>query len=88
MTKDEVKTLCEADPQLCWWAMVLFAEICDQETLSRSGWGANELYPQVQYKVKEFDRLVIQRSMEKAKGKPDLESRVEALEKAVFKENE
>ena len=29
MTKDQVKTICEADEKLQWWAMVLFAEISD-----------------------------------------------------------
>ncbi len=29
MTKNEVKTLCEDDTKLQWWAMVLFAEICE-----------------------------------------------------------
>lgn len=87
MTKDEIKTLCEADDQLCWWAMVLFAEICQYAEARFSGYEDRSLWPYVVAKVEEFPRLVIQRQIDKVKNKPDLESRVVALEKAVFKEN-
>ena len=66
MTKDEVKALCEADDQLCWWAMVLFAEI--SELAAGSYRYDNQVVADyVRCKTGEFPRLVVQRQLEKLK---------------------
>lgn len=70
MTKNEIKSLCEDDTQLQWWAMVLFAEIC--EVIS-GGYGQDRdaVFRFVQQKEAEFPRLVIQRQLERAKKKEE-----------------
>lgn len=80
MTKDEVKTLCEDDDKLQWWAMVLFAEIMEVASVGAS-YENNEkaiaryvekaIARYVRIKVEEFPRLVIQRQLEKVKEKLD-----------------
>lgn len=71
MKKDEVKTLCEADDKLQWWAMVLFAEICDLAHATEQGVLFNgDLGSCVRRKCEEFPRLVIHRQIEKAESTP------------------
>lgn len=69
MTKQEVKDLCEDDDKLQWWAMVLFAEICELVQTIDNAYGGDPqtLTKMVRGKVQEFPRLVIQRQLEKAK---------------------
>ncbi len=69
MTKVEVKSLCEADDKLQWWAMVLFAEIAE---VAESGYRDDDkvIAQYVRAKIAEFPRLVIQRQLEKAKEVP------------------
>jgi hypothetical protein len=87
MTKNEVKTLGEGDDKLQWWAMVLFAEICEIVENERNGYTATELYPSIAQKTKEWERLVQGRMLEIAKqtleNQPSLEARVAKLEKQV-----
>lgn len=65
MTKDEIKLLCETDDKLQWWAMVLFAEI---SALVNSQKDIDEdICTFIRMKVDEFPRLVVCRSLEKAK---------------------
>lgn len=67
MTKDDIKLLCESDEKLEWWAMVLFAEIAAMiESYPKPD---DAIYTLIVAKVREFDRLVIQRSLELAKEK-------------------
>ena len=67
-TKDQIKLLCEDNPQLQWWAMILFAEISD---LLHGQLNANDdikmLANYVKAKVEEFPRLVIHESLNAAK---------------------
>lgn len=72
MTKKEIKSLCEDDPQLQWWAMVLFAEICEVATGPYRE-DRDAVFRFVQQKEAEFPRLVIQRQLEKAKNKVEEE---------------
>jgi hypothetical protein len=88
LTKQEVKTLAEADDQLQWWAMVLFAEVSDLAmSADHGGYDATAIYPLIVQKVKEFERIVVRRQVERA-AKPDdgktLEERVAELERRVF----
>lgn len=68
MTKQEIKDLCEDDPKLQWWAMVLFVEISE---VAHNGYGYGPddrvLAEFVHAKVDEFPRLIIQRAQEKVK---------------------
>lgn len=92
MTKAEIKLLCEDDDQLNWWAMVLFAEISEywdyiEKNYSRLDGQAATFTDIVSGKVKEFEKLVIQRAKEKAKegtaARNALCHRVEDLERRV-----
>ncbi len=90
MTKDEVKTLCEADPKLQWWAMVLFAELLEFHEMLRLNPRTKDnerFWVLASDKVAEFPRLVIQRQLEKAAEERnllvDLEVRVAKLESLV-----
>ncbi len=84
MTKDQVRTLCEADDKLQWWAMVLFAEICELTAGSMYREDGKSCWPIVLGKVAEFTNQVIQRQLEAAEGKlgrlDELEARVAKLE--------
>lgn len=83
MTKDEVKTICEADPELQWWAMVLFAEISDlvHNTYQNQ---FDYAYVSVLYtKIKEFESLIIQSKLNQSKNNPTIEQRVAVLEKKL-----
>lgn len=54
MTKQEVKDLGEGDARLQWWAMVLFAEVCDiVQTGEDSEYEAKTMYPCVIAKTRE-----------------------------------
>ena len=68
MTKQEVKDLCEDDKEMCWWAMVLFAEIMEVGTGPHAK-DRDALYLFVKWKVEEFPRLLVQRQLSKAKEK-------------------
>lgn len=58
MTKDDVKSICEADPQMQWWAMVLFAELCDYSAAKdNQAINDTELSSMVSKKVKEFSSI-------------------------------
>jgi hypothetical protein len=72
MTKNEIKTLCEDDNKLQWWAMVLFAEICD---MVQNGYSPDDpaVCSVIKCKVDEFPKLVIQRQLEKVKEKNEAE---------------
>lgn len=92
MTKDQVKTLGEGDPQLQWWAMVLFAEVCEMvEHAESNQYEARVAWPYVVAKAKEFERLVVRRKLEDVKAEGDqigqLAVRVGRLEDAVFGES-
>lgn len=65
MTKDEVKLLCEHNPQLQWWAMVLFAEIV--EMIDSSQPKDLAVLTIVSHKSKEFKDLIIQENLNAAK---------------------
>lgn len=74
MTKAEVKDLCEFDPKLQWWAMVLFAELCDyHQALDYScggNWGEHEYKDMtrlMKHKAEEFPKLVVQEQLNRAK---------------------
>ncbi len=77
MTQAEVKTLCEADDKLQWWAMVLFAEIAGFVPQAEEfGGDANKLIADyVRNKTKEFPRLVIRRALENATPEPTEEAK-------------
>lgn len=81
MIKQEVKTLCEADDKLQWWAALLFAEISELEQQCHPGDEA-ACWSLTRAKVKEFPKLVIQRQLEQAAGK---RSRLDELEQRVAK---
>ena len=64
MTKDEIQLLCKADEELSYWAVTLFAEISALlDTYQEPDLAVLSV---IRTKVKEFDRLVIQRSLDKA----------------------
>lgn len=88
MNKQRVKDLCEGDDQLQWWAMVLFAEVCNWLEDVRNGHcDMKTAFPSIAYKEIEFEKLVVQRmeelTKEKAKMKPSLEQRVAAIEEQL-----
>lgn len=71
LTKQDIKDLCEANDQLQWWAMVLFAEISELVTHYKSTGqdltrGAIDV---IQTKVDEFPRLVVQEAIKQSKEK-------------------
>lgn len=88
MTKEQIKTICEADDKLQWWAMILFAEI--SELISHSNLDIRDpldvkiIYDITKRKVEEFPMLIVQRTLEQANGKisklDELEKRVKKLE--------
>lgn len=86
MTKNDVKTICEADDELQWWAMVLFAEISDTAT-GYYGKDPDVIVRTVMSKVEEFPRLVIQRQKEIAEGtvkeEVSLEQRIRVIEEKL-----
>lgn len=69
MTKAEVKDLCEFDPKLQWWAMVLFAEIMEFERVNCrvTPEGRDRMCRFVEDKCLEFPRLVVQEQLNRAK---------------------
>lgn len=70
MTKNDVKTLCEDDDKLQWWAMVLFAEIMEVASVGAPYADDDEAVANyVRSKAAEFPRLIVQRQLEKAKEK-------------------
>ncbi len=86
MKKNEIKAVCETDEKLQWWAMVLFAEISELVNYQQQTDSMGEVkhyYSVIITKVKEFERLLIQRQVEKAEDKPTLEQRVEVLERKM-----
>lgn len=88
MTKEEIKTVCEADPQMMFWAMVLFAEVSVLvDTVRNQQYSPKEVWNIIESKVREFDRILLARTVEQAKGGLDklssLESRVKDLERAM-----
>lgn len=86
MTKDQVKTVCEADDHLQWWAMVLFAEISElilhSNLDTRDLHDAKILYDMTKRKVEEFPFFIVQRTLDQAKDKL---SRLDKLEQRVKK---
>lgn len=83
MTKDQVKVICEADPELQWWAMVLFAEISDLTHHCYQN-QFDAAYVSILYtKVKEFEGLIIQSKLNQSKNNPTLEKRVADIEKKL-----
>ncbi len=90
MNKQQVKLICEADGQMQWWAMVLFAEISEMMEYAEENGGERETetyYNLVQNKVKEFPALIIQQTEQKAKQQIEVEQslqdRVKILEEKV-----
>jgi hypothetical protein len=88
MTKDQVKSLCESDARLQWWAMVLFAEVCELVGVEQKGGAdAETTYRLVRTKAKEFEQLVMDRAVEQSKeqdvGPLPLGERVAKLEVEV-----
>jgi hypothetical protein len=77
---------------LQWWAgSVLFAEVCELVCAQRTGQDVQSVYNVIAAKVDEFDRLVIQRQIEKNERIPEkrtLEERVSELEAEVFKDRD
>lgn len=74
MIKEDIKLLCETDPQLQWWAMVLYAELCSyyEEVVYQAGNKLTQsdydlLINQLRYKVEEFPKIVIHHQIQKAK---------------------
>lgn len=84
MNKDAIKTLCESDPRLQWWAMVLFAEISEMVDYQQGRFDA-AVMKVIATKVDEFPRLVVQESLNKAKGELTYDQRLGAVEKAIKK---
>lgn len=67
MNKQQIKTICEADDKLEWWAMVLFAEFSELvETIEHGGYDPKEMWSLIKGKAAEFPRLVVRRAEEKA----------------------
>jgi hypothetical protein len=64
--KEEVKALCEADPQLQWWAMVFFAEVCDLVHHLKDD--DSLLATMIRQKAAEFPAQVVYEQVRKAKG--------------------
>ena len=81
MTKDQVKTICEADEKLQWWAMVLFAEISDlvHHTYSEKHFDIGHISVLFQ-KVNEFKELIVHNKLQESKNLPSLEQRVKLIE--------
>lgn len=74
MTKADVKLLCEADDQLSWWAMVLFAEICDFVEAAKQQDAPDKMIADyVRGKNEEFPRLVVHQQITKAKTEAEKE---------------
>lgn len=74
MTKEDIKLICEADERMQWWAMILFAELSQYfdsvNHLANYKPGPNDhrmMFDQLKYKFEEFQKLIIQRQIEKAK---------------------
>lgn len=65
MTKEEVKLICENDPQMQWWAMVLFAEIMAVVDSLKDN--DKDLAFYTRLKTDEFPRLVVQNQINKFK---------------------
>ena len=91
MNKQRVKDLCEGNPQLEWWAMVLFAEVCDLVEYDKNSQGSyeKEAYKIIKQKTEEFDHLVIQEMEKQTKERlqklPSIEERLTTLEQTVFR---
>lgn len=73
MTKPEIKMICEDDPQMQWWAMVLFAEISDLVHYIELH---NEPFDDavkniICRKIKEFKDLFLAHQIKKIKDKND-----------------
>lgn len=85
MNKESIKTLCEANPQLQWWSMVLYAEISELvEYCRRRVENMDAAAIQVIIsKVDEFPRLVVQEALNAAKGKPSYDKRLGVIEAKV-----
>lgn len=64
MTKAEIKTLCEADDTLQWWAMVMFAELCEVAHLETCY--DSVLAHGVRARAKEFKNIVLSKAIEKS----------------------
>lgn len=84
MIKTDVKDLCEANEKMAWWAMVLFAEICDAVHHVQHREEPSYILRCTVEKVKEFEKLIIMNAVESAKESPSMHERVKALESKVF----
>lgn len=89
MTKDDVKTLVAGDDRMAFWCSVFFGEVCELVDIveSQRSYSANEGWPLVVRKVREFKTQVqarmIETANERLEKRPTLEQRVEALERKV-----
>lgn len=87
MIKADIKSLCEGNKKMAWWAMVLFAEIC--EVVHNCERDHPDFIKQYAVgKAKEFERLIVMNAVESAKELPSMRERVEALEAKVFGQKE
>ncbi len=83
MNKDQVKTICEADETLKWWAMLLFAEISDFTNIVHQSQFDSACVAVLYRKVKEFESIVIHSKFQESKKLPSLEQRVRLIEEKL-----
>lgn len=89
-TKEEIKTICEADGHMQWWAMVLFAEMSELLLASEQGVADQKMFLNLlKSKADEFNGLVFQAKLKQSKedsitsvtdAVKDLQNRVADLE--------